>query len=53
MRRNLKTIGNISSREDLSKHIDLFEFMYKTNPIIYSYLPLEMKFIMYRSMGLG
>jgi hypothetical protein len=53
MRRSIKSIAYMPNGKGLTKFVNFFEFLYKTNPIYLSFLPMEMKFIIYRAHQLG
>jgi len=53
MRRSIKSIAYVPNGKELSKFIEFFEYLYKTNPLFMAFLPVEMKFILHRSLQLG
>ena len=51
-RRNAKTAFNLintSDKSQLKKHIDFFSFLYKYNPVIFSYMPSDIKLLLGRT----
>ena len=56
LRRNIKTAANIANSSDpaeLRKFFDFYEFVYKQNPVLFAYIPLELKTILSRATQLA
>lgn len=53
IKRSLKSFAFLPNSAEFSKFVDFFQYLYKTNPIVLSFIPFEIKFILFRANELA
>jgi len=56
LKRNIKTAANLvnsSDSKELGKFFDFYDFLYKMNPVVFAYVPTELKLLLARATQLA
>jgi hypothetical protein len=56
MRRNIKTAANLVNSADakeLKEFVDFYEFLYRLNPVVFAFVPQEVKLLLTRATQLA